>query len=128
MYRLNPEPIPSPWPLNSFRYYDNCCSVMNHGGHKNADALREEYRHCQRAISHYWRVHMGVWRVYFNHKRVLMTPSKDEAIEKFEGLKAKCIALKEGNKGRKIVEDLAQQLSDKPAEIPIDGKGNSAQP
>ena len=122
MYRLKPEPIPLPWPLKSFRYYDHSCSVMNHGGYKNIDALREEYRHCQSATAHYWHIYMGVWWVYLDHKMVMMTPSKQEALDKFGQLKTKCIALKEGNKGRKIVEDLVKQLSERPVEISIDPK------
>jgi hypothetical protein len=117
MYRTKPEPVPPPWPLLSFRYYDHSCCVMNVGGHKNAMALREEYRNCRRALKDDWHAYMGVWWVYFDHKTVMITPSKREAEEKFEKLKTCCIVLREGNKGNKAVEDIVKRIANKPVEI-----------
>lgn len=88
------KPIPTEtWIAESFRYYDHHCALVNAGGHKDSEALRNKYRNSSFAIANYFHVYMGTWKVYCDDVLVLMTGSYSEAENKYKEIKQKCIDL-----------------------------------
>ena len=87
--------IRSRWLLVSFRYYDHYCSVVNVGGLKEDDleAVRAENRKAKK-LSDMKPPYIGVWWVCLDGNMKLITPSKQEALEKFASLKKHIIHLK----------------------------------
>lgn len=98
------------WTLCSFRYYDNYCSIVNQGGHKNPNKVKAYYESRTDYHTSCKVPYSGTWHVHMNGESVLTTIHYAVALKTYEELKSKCIMLKEGNSGNYAVDQFVNSL------------------